>query len=389
MTTNNKLCTILLIRNAASGDFGGAETYQVSIASVLSANGYNPIIVSRSRKLLAYATDHSVATRKGWWWSQQNWNGYRIILTPVYVAWQIILTLWYMRLIISSKASALHIQSKDDFIAGTIAGKLLRKKVIWTDHMDLRYIFQNINMPLRNPVGKIVYWAAHFIDHLILISQNEYNLVTGHFKSDDSLKNKISIINNGVIDQFNRFNTIHRATASFSFCLASRIVRNKGVGDAIESYIEFKKNTSINKPTVLNIYGDGPDMQKFQALAKGHDDIIFHGHQVNAIEKIAQSDVFMLPSYQEGFSIALLEATMLGKAIIASSVDSNPEIIHNRKTGLLVPARNTKRLADAMSALATDNHLKESLEHNARKSFEDNFNLEVIVREKIIKLYVD
>lgn len=379
--------SILLIRNAARDDFGGAETYQVSIASVLSANGYNPIIVSRSKKLLTYATNNSITTRKGWWWSQQNWNGYRAILTPVYVAWQVILTLWYMWLILSSKATALHIQSKDDFIAGTIAGKILQKKVIWTDHMDLRYIFQNINKPLRNPIGKIVYWAARLTDRLILISQNENNLVTGHLKTRDRLKSKIKIVNNGVIDQFDELSTTHKTSEIFSFCLASRIVTNKGIGEAIESYIKFKKNTSLKKPTLLNIYGDGPDMQKYQAIAKRHVDIIFHGHQTNVLEKIASSDVFILPSYQEGFSIALLEATMLGKTIIATDVDSNSEIIHNKKTGLLVPVKDVDALADALQQVYLEAKLRQKLEKGARSNYIDHYNLRKIVITEITPLY--
>lgn len=387
MSATNSPPTILLIRNAASGDFGGAETYQVSIASVLRESGYNPVIVTRSRKLLAYATAHSIPTITGWWWSRQDWNGYRIIFTPVYIIWQLILIAWYIWLIKYSKASALHIQSKDDFIAATIAGKMMRKKVVWTDHMDLRYILQNITKPLRNPVGKLVYWAAHLANHLILISKNEHKLVTAHFRAHDDLKDKIVIIHNGVIDQPDKYDTSHNNTPDFSFCIASRIVVNKGVGEAIEAYIKFKEDTPIRRPTTLNIYGDGPDMQKFQLLAKKHEDIIFHGHQTNAIDKIAQSDVFILPSYQEGFSIALLEATMLGKVIIASDVDSNGEIIHDNKTGLLIPVKNIAALAAALQKVYADEKLCKKLEKNARDNYLTSYNLHKIVTEQITALY--
>ena len=387
MSATNNPPTILLIRNAASGDFGGAETYQISIASVLRESGYNPIIVTRSRKLLAYAATHSISTITGWWWSRQDWNGYRIIFTPVYIIWQVILTAWYIWLIKSSKASALHIQSKDDFIAATIAGRMMRKKVVWTDHMDLRYILQNITKPLRNPVGTLVYWAAHLANHLILISKNEHKLVTAHFKAQDDLKDKIVIIHNGVIDQQDKYDISHNSTPDFSFCIASRIVVNKGVGEAIEAYIKFKEDTPIRRPTTLNIYGDGPDMQKFQLLAKKHEDIIFHGHQTNAIDKIAQSDVFILPSYQEGFSIALLEATMLGKVIIASDVDSNGEIIHDNKTGLLIPMKNIAALAAALQKVYADEKLCKKLEKNARDNYLTSYNLHKIVTEQITPLY--
>ena len=61
---------VLLIRNAAQSDFGGAETYQISLAKTLEKLHYQPIIVSRSVKLINYAKDNSIQTIRGWWWSQ-------------------------------------------------------------------------------------------------------------------------------------------------------------------------------------------------------------------------------------------------------------------------------------------------------------------------------
>lgn len=384
-TTKSPGPVVLLIRNAAKNDFGGAETYPVSVAKLLSKNGYHPVVVSRSKKVLEYAQNHSVRTRPGWWWSRQNWSGKRILLVPIYVLWQFILTLWYVGLIVRTGAQVLHIQSKDDFIAGTIAGRLMRKKVVWTDHMDLRYVFQNISQPLRNPVGKMVFQAGKLAHHIILISENELRLVTSHFKNNDDLSDQIILVKNGVIDVRDQY--AHRPQQTFSFCLASRIVVNKGIGEAIQAYILFKQNIAANRPTRLDIYGDGSDYDKFKTLASGHDDIVFHGHQANAIAKIAQSDVFILPSYQEGLSITLLEATMLGKAIIASAVDSNPEVIHDGMTGLLVKARDIESIADAMTRIYTDPTLRKKLESGARSNYERTFNLETIVKNEIIPLY--
>ena len=131
----------------------------------------------------------------------------------------------------------------------------------------------------------------------------------------------------------------------------------------------------------------GEDLNKFKKLAENNTCITFHGHQDDAIEKIYQSGAFILPSYQEGFSIALLEATMLGKAIIASNIDSNPEIIHHKKTGLLIETKSEHSLEEAMYALLNDSDLRLHLEKNARQNFIDNYDLRKIVKEKIIPLY--
>lgn len=379
--------TILLIRNAAAGDFGGAETYQISLSKILQENDLLPIIVTRSNKLLAAADGAGVKTLRGWWWSRQDWNGKRAALLPLYLCWQIILIGWYMILIWRTKAQALHIQSKDDFIAATIAGRITGKTTVWTDHMDLRYIFENVSKPLKNPLGKLVFWAGHLAHHIILISDNEYRLVTSLFKNKASLERQITLVNNGVIDQLDKY---RRQTLKnrepFSFCLASRIVVNKGIREAIEAFMALEKQMP-DQAIRLDIYGDGKDASHFKELTKNNPAIVFHGHQKDALEKIAAADVFILPSYQEGFSIALLEATMLGKAIIASNIDSNPEIIQNRKTGLLVQPRNVNSLLEAMLDIYNDDTLRDNLEKNARKNYEDHYDLIEIVPSKVIPLY--
>lgn len=374
---------VLLIRNAAQSDFGGAETYQISLAKTLEKFDYQPIVISRSAKLINYAKDNSVQTIRGWWWSQQKWNGARVLLIPFYIAWQIALTLWYVKLIIDTKASILHIQSKDDFIAASIAGRILQKSIVWTDHMDLRYIFQNITKPFRNPVGKMVFYAGKLTDHIIIISNNEYALITNQFKKNSNLLNRLVIVNNGVVDH--KIEGAKKPKQPFVFCLASRIVKNKGIGESIDAFLRLEQK--VDTPIELHIYGDGADMALFKNRAEPSKAIRFFGHQENAIEQVAKSDVYMLPSYQEGFSIALLEATMLGKAIIASDVDSNPEIIQNNQNGLLVRARDVGELEHAMLRLLSNPELILKLEKSARNSYKHNFNLEKIVQTKLLPLY--
>ena len=383
--------TVLVIRNAARADFGGAETYSVSLSILLEKNGFSPIVVTRSNKLLAHAKENDIRTKKCWWLPYQNWSGWRNLLTPMYVLWQLVLTVQYIYIIILTKADVLHIQSRDDFIAATLAGKVLRKRVVWTDHMDLRYVFQNIALPFRNIVGKLVFMAGKLADKIILISINEHRLVTNHFKHKEDLGDKIVIVRNGVIDSFGKDETTDDSASNFIFCLASRIVTNKGIYEAIEAFKILKKSrtSELIRKCLLEIYGDGPEIDRFKKFASDEPSINFHGHQQDILSKVNRSDVYILPSYQEGLSIALLEATMLGKAIIATNVDSNPEIVHDGETGLLIAPHNVKSLESAMHKLITDKSLRLKLERNARKNYLDNFNLSTIVAKEIIPLYED
>ena len=373
--------TVLLIRNAAPNDFGGAETYPVSLAKILHQKDWNAVIVTASKKLLAYAAENDISTYKGKWFLKQNFTGKRNLLFPFYIIRQLYLTCWYIGVVKKTKADTLHIQSRDDFIAASIAGRILKKKVVWTDHMDLRYIFENTNKPFRNLVGKMVFWATRSANTIILISNNEHKLVTAQFKNNSDLDSKIVIVKNGVVDSNNNLSkTPH---TSFIFTLASRLVKNKGVGEAIDAFDTLPSTVDAQ----LHIYGDGRDAETFKQQANTNTAITFFGHTDNSLQAIKDSDVFILPSYQEGFSIALLEATMLESTIIASDVDSNNEIIINESTGLLIPARDPEALKNAMQRLYEDKALREKLAHAARKKYEEEFNLVSIVENEILPLY--
>lgn len=376
--------SVLIIRNAAKGDFGGAETYPVSLATIVAKEGWHPKIVTGSPRLISFANKHNVEVIKGPWLRYQNWSGVRILLFPLYIVWQLYLTLWYTALLHKEKPDAIHIQSRDDFIAASLAGHFAKKQVVWTDHMDLRYVFQNISKPIKNPVGKLVFWAARFSDHLILISNNEYRLVTSHFKKSADLSNKIVIVKNGVLDKKSQYPDPPTDNKVFTFCLASRVIKNKGIGEAIEAFNSLSRERDNIE---LHVYGDGADMDYFTAKASENKNIIFHGHVDDSLTAINTSNVYILPSYQEGFSIALLEATMLGKAIIASDVDSNSEIIEDTKNGLLIPAHDSGSLKTAMTTLLDNPTMAERLGEAARNRYEREFNLQSKVVKEILPLY--
>ena len=91
---------VIIIRNAKSYDFGGGERFPVFLAETLAKNEIAPIIVSRSKKLLDFANDRSVPSVRGWWWSNQNWSGARVLLFPIYLLWQVVLFFWYLQFFI-------------------------------------------------------------------------------------------------------------------------------------------------------------------------------------------------------------------------------------------------------------------------------------------------
>ncbi len=374
--------TIALIRNAAPYDFGGGERFPVFLAEMLKKKDFNPILISRSRKLLHFAQENKITTITGWWWSKQQWSGVNNLFIPAYIAWQCILFFYYLVLFSKLQPTAVHVQSKDDFIAATYAAKVLKLRVVWTDHADLKHIWRNISVWYKNPIGKMVYKAALHADAITVVSNSEQQLVLKNLPVNSAVQNKLTVVYNGVIDQSEEYSK--RANTKFTYLVASRLVTDKGIGEVLAA---FKKLSEEFKDINLQIIGDGPESEYFKKQANTIEHVSLLGHQQEPLSFMAGADTFVHPTYHEGFSVALVEASMMSLPIIATSVGGNPEIIKNTKTGLLIPVKNSDALYDAMKTIYTDTVLRKSLGENARKQYLEKFQFNKIVEKEFIPLY--
>ncbi len=373
---------VVMIRNAAQTDFGGAERYPIFLSQELAKYDYNVTILSRSVKLLDFAKSSSVHAIRSWWWQKQNWSGVNVILFPAYLIWQVILTSYYLVMFVKLKPTIVHVQSKDDFIAGSIAARILRKRVIWTDHADLKHIWKNITIWYKNPVGKTVYLAAHSAETIVAVGDNEKALIVSNLRNASPIIRKIIRIYNGTADKMTQYKK--RVNKNFTFVIASRLVTDKGIGESIDA---FKKLAKDNLGVELKIIGDGPEADTFKELAGNQANITFLGHLSDPLHEIANADVFLHPTYHEAFSIVIVEACMLKLPVIATNVGGNPEIIIDNTTGLLIEPKNIESLYDAMEKLYENKDLRDKLATNARKLYEEKFNFSDTVKNKYLPVY--
>ncbi|HSW91232.1 MAG TPA: glycosyltransferase [Candidatus Saccharimonadales bacterium] len=371
---------IILIRNAQSYDFGGGEKTPVFIArEIMSETIMKPLIFSHSKKLLDFAKANGVKAKDTWWWSCQNWSGRRAALSPVYFLWQIVLFSYYLLLFIRYNPSVVHLQSKDDFIAGTYAARILGIKVIWSDYADLKHIFVNHSKWYKNPIGKAVYLAAHFASIIVVVSKEDLRLISQHIPNGE-VKAKMRVVYNGAFDSNKHVSKYKK----FTFISTGRLVTDKGIKELIEAFIRLNDR---HPETRLYLVGDGPEKSSFEELARMHKSVSFLGYKQDPLEYVAKSHVFILPTYHEGFSLAIVEACMLAMPIITTNVGGNPEIIKDRKTGLMIPIRNDESLERSMEELYNNKDLAAELGKNARATYEANFNFKTIIKERFLPLY--
>ena len=95
---------------------------------------------------------------------------------------------------------------------------------------------------------------------------------------------------------------------------------------------------------------------------------------------LKQSDIFALPSTQEGSgSVAILEALQAGLPILASGIDGIPEDV-SESEAILVPSSDASALAEGLKRLLTDHELRTRLASGARRKFEKQFTADAFIK---------
>lgn len=101
---------------------------------------------------------------------------------------------------------------------------------------------------------------------------------------------------------------------------------------------------------------------------------------------LADSDVYVQPSHQEGLPISVLEAFACRLPVIATRVGAMPEVIEHEVQGLLVPSKNPVALATAMSSLAIDPPRRIAMSTEAYRLAATRFSLSRF-RDDLVELY--
>jgi glycosyltransferase involved in cell wall biosynthesis len=114
----------------------------------------------------------------------------------------------------------------------------------------------------------------------------------------------------------------------------------------------------------LLLVGGGPEEEGLSKHVEEADltgRVRFVGFQTDVQPYMEAIDYFVLPSLSEAHSMALLEATAMGKPVVATAVGGNPETVQAGVTGLLVPPGSSEELRDALLRLLTEPGLAERL----------------------------
>jgi glycosyltransferase involved in cell wall biosynthesis len=163
--------------------------------------------------------------------------------------------------------------------------------------------------------------------------------------------------------------------SSTVFLYVGRLARDKGVFDLLAA---FSKVAAMNGR--VELWMVGPDEEGLLAqlvdMAAGRNcgRVRWCGATAQPERYMAAADIFVLPSYREGFGSVIIEAAACGVPSIAYRIDGVVDAVIEDQTGVLVSLRDIEALAAAMQDLAVNNEKRCALGERARMRVEKEYS---------------
>ncbi len=198
----------------------------------------------------------------------------------------------------------------------------------------------------------------------------------------------VRILYNGVDETFFSPQPNKQCGGTKNILYVGRITREKGLFDLIEAgrYI-CDKRSDVHFTCVGN--GKELGILKQNTRTRGLEDKFTFTGQVDKkrlLKLYHDADIFVFPSYHEGFPTVLLEAMACGLPIVATDVNGNRDVLSAGKNGVLVPPKSPKGMAEAILTLIENEPLADTLGTHARKTVEENYTWD-IVTNRILECY--
>ncbi|MDW8394911.1 MAG: glycosyltransferase family 4 protein [Anaerolineae bacterium] len=216
---------------------------------------------------------------------------------------------------------------------------------------------------LRPILPYLFRYSRRHVAKLVAVSQQNAQVLKALYGIPTE---KIAVIHNGVPlssasdQELARMRSKVRAELSVSsaeklILTVARLSPNKGV----EFLIRAMPSVLAARPdTYLAIAGAGEEREHLEQVANAlalRNHVHFLGFRSDIPALLAASDLFVLPSLEEGLPLALLEAMSSGVVPICTAVGGIPEVVQDGISGLLVPPSSSQALAEAiLRALSMD-----------------------------------
>ncbi len=170
-----------------------------------------------------------------------------------------------------------------------------------------------------------------------------------------------------VASDLTRFFSITREPEANHVVCVSRLSREKGLDVLLRAFADLRSHFQNAK---LTIVGEGPARDELERLRSElglTSSVEFVGH-ADPSDYYRRAALYVQPSRFEGWGIAVTEAAAVGLPIVMTDVGCAGEVIHDGRSGLVIPVSDARKLAQAMEELLKDPKRAEQLGRAAQAS---------------------
>lgn len=256
----------------------------------------------------------------------------------------------------------------------------------------------NCIMTIANtPAGiRFPHWVEHWFDERVGIAVDKFVVVSNHTGQILRQKHrfpaeKIQTIYYGIppvqaamADKATQRQVLGLSPSSVVIGMAARLSREKGHTVLLQALAQMR--AQIEGQVEVLILGEGAMLAELKANSAkwGLNRIVkFTGRLPNpeAVKAISACDIITLPSEIEGLPYAITEAMSLAKPVVATPVGGMPEQIVDRETGLLVPPRQPKALAEALLCLIANPDQRQQMGQRAYQRYQTLFTFDQMLKK--------
>lgn len=275
------------------------------------------------------------------------------------------------QLIKKVKPDIVHTAAAEANFHGIIAAKLAGVKTI---------IGEEIGIPNHSAIAQKVFGLVYRVaDKIICVSQSVKNRLvkTGEISSRKGkvIYNPVSVPKKHEIERSEKFNILY----------VGRLEKVKNVESLVRALSKLK-----NGDLQLTIVGDGRERQNLETLVtelKLSKKVIFEGFQSDPGTYLSTADLYVLPSYSEGFGIAAVEAMFLKVPVLATNVGGVPEFVTHGENGWLFDPNSIEDLVEKLENIFSLNvYEREAIGAKGFRDVSNRFTVDKYV-ENLENLY--
>jgi glycosyltransferase involved in cell wall biosynthesis len=230
----------------------------------------------------------------------------------------------------------------------------------------------------KRPFGKLQVKILKWADGIVAMNKCSLTELADVSYPDTR---RLKITNGIAVDEPKLKDIPKKENSTVRVIFVGRLVEQKGVVTLLQAWKDLPH--SAKNKTFLDVYGDGPLLEVLQhdALIAGIAKFVrFNGFSRDVLNELIHSHIFVLPSYVEGNSNAILEAMIAGLPIVATNVGGASIQVGEAGAPFLFEPGDHKTLSNILLKLINDEDLRRQTGRVMRERVLEKFNIKYVAK---------